>query len=72
MITKNDLLLKLKELKPTLHKEYTSKKIGLLGSFSEETFKIETDIDILVELERPIGWKYFSLNYTLKRSLMEK
>ena len=57
MITKNDILIKLKELKPILHKEYAVKEIGLFGSFSDETFNDESDIDILVELERPIGWK---------------
>ena len=46
MITKNDILLKLKELKPTLHRVYDVKEIGLSGSFSDETFNDESDIDM--------------------------
>ena len=55
MITKNDILLKLKELKPTLHKDFAVKEIGLIGSFSDETYSDDSDIDLLVELEKPIG-----------------
>ena len=61
MITKNDILSKLKEIKPDLHNDYAVKEIGLFGSFSDNTFTENSDIDILVELERPIGWKFFSL-----------
>ena len=67
MITRNYILLKLKELKPTLRKEFAVSKIGLFGSFSDETFSGESDIDLLVELERPIGWKFFSLELYLEK-----
>lgn len=72
MITKNDILLKLKELKPTLYKEYAVKEIGIFGSFSEESHNEESDIDILVELERPIGWEYFSLELYLEKIFNRK
>lgn len=67
MITRNYILLKLKELKPTLKKEFAVNEIGLFGSFSDETFSEESDIDLLVELERPIGWKFFSLELYLEK-----
>jgi predicted nucleotidyltransferase len=67
MITRNYILLKLKELKPTLKKEFAVKEIGLFGSFSDETYSEESDIDLLVELERPIGWKFFSLELYLEK-----
>ena len=67
MITRNYILLKLKELKPTLKKEFAVSKIGLFGSFSDGTFSEESDIDLLVELERPIGWKFFSLELYLEK-----
>ena len=66
MITKNDILLRLKELKPSLHRDYAVKEIGLFGSFSDGTFNEESDIDIIVELEKPIGWKFFSLELYLE------
>jgi uncharacterized protein len=67
MISKHDILLKLKELKPTLYKDYSVKEIGLFGSFSDGTFSDESDIDLIVELERPIGWKFFSLEIYLQK-----
>ena len=67
MISKQDILLKLRELKPILYNDYSVKKIGLFGSFSDNTFTKDSDIDILVELERPIGWKFFSLELYLEK-----
>ena len=72
MITKNYILLKLKELKPTLKKEFAVREIGLFGSFSDGTFSEESDIDLLVELERPIGWKFFSLELYLEKVFNRK
>ncbi len=72
MITKNDILTKLKELKPILYRNYSVKEIGLFGSFSEGDFSDESDIDILVELEKPIGWKFFSLELYLEEVFKRK
>lgn len=72
MITRNYILLKLKELKPTLKKEFAVSKIGLFGSFSDGTFSEDSDIDLLVELERPIGWKFFSLELYLGKVFNRK
>lgn len=72
MITKNYILLKLKELKPTLKKEFAVSEIGLFGSFSDGTSSEESDIDLLVELERPIGWKFFSLEIYLEKVFNRK
>jgi len=72
MIPKNDILTKLKELKPALYKDFAVKEIGLFGSFSDETNSEESDIDLLVELERPIGWKFFSLELYLENIFNRK
>ncbi len=66
MLTKNKILEKLKELKPLLVKEYSVKQIGLFGSYSDNEQNEESDIDILVEFEKPIGWKFFSLEKYLE------
>lgn len=66
MLTKNYILTKLAELKPALYKDYAVKEIGLFGSFSDESFSENSDIDLLVEFEKPIGWKYFSLEIYLE------
>ncbi len=56
MITKSDILNKLNDLKPILYKDYSLKQIGLFGSFSDDSYSEDSDIDLLVEFERPIGW----------------
>lgn len=66
MLMKNDILSKLRELKPQLHKEYAVKEIGLFGSFSDNSYTDESNIDLLVELDRPIGWKFFTLELYLE------
>ena len=72
MLSKQDILLRLKELKPILNKDYAVKEIGLFGSFSDDTFTDDSDIDILIELEKPIGWKFFSLELYLEKIFNRK
>lgn len=72
METKNEVVTKLKEIKPLLFKEYSVKSIGLFGSYADETNTQESDIDILVEFEKPIGWKFFTLELYLERILGRK
>jgi len=67
MITKADILSRLKELKPELYKDFSVKEIGLFGSYSDNSYTEDSDIDILVELEKPIGWKFFSLELYLEK-----
>ncbi|MFC2087191.1 nucleotidyltransferase family protein [Bacteroidota bacterium] len=66
MITRDDILNKLSDLKPILHRDYSVKQIGLFGSISEDSYTEDSDIDLLVEFEKPIGWKYFSLEIYLE------
>jgi predicted nucleotidyltransferase len=72
MINKDDILNRLRDLKPTLHRDFAVKEIGLFGSFSDNTFDEESDIDIVVELERPIGWKFFTLELYLENIFKRK
>ena len=67
MMNRNDILNKLKELKPFLKREYSVKEIGLFGSFATDSARDDSDIDLLVELEKPIGWKFFSLEIYLEQ-----
>ena len=72
MLTKEEILSKLRELKPTLYKEYAVKEIGLFGSFADGGFTPDSDIDLLVEFEKPIGWKFFTLEIYLEKKLGRK
>jgi len=66
MLTKNEILNKLTELKPVLYTDYNVKEIGLFGSYSDNEQNEDSDIDILVEFEKPIGWKFFTLEKYLE------
>ncbi|MGQ9857559.1 MAG: nucleotidyltransferase family protein [Thermodesulfobacteriota bacterium] len=46
-----DVLPKLKELKPIITARYTAKEIGLFGSFVQGRQDVSIDIDVLVEFE---------------------
>jgi uncharacterized protein len=72
MLTRDKILSTLRELKPVLYREFAVKEIGLFGSFSNETYTPESDIDLIVELERPIGWKFFSLEIYLEKEFGRK
>ena len=72
MITKSEIVDKLKELKPKLYTDYSVKEIGLFGSYSDNTFTESSDIDLLIELEKPIGWKFFSLEIYLESIFKKK
>jgi len=72
MLTQDYILNKLKKLKPILYKDYAVKEIGLFGSYTNDTFEADSDIDILVEFEKPIGWKYFSLEIYLEKVFERK
>jgi predicted nucleotidyltransferase len=72
MINKTEIESRLKELKPHLRKEFFVKEIGIFGSFSDNTFTDQSDIDILVEFEKPIGWKFFTLEIYLEQIFNRK
>lgn len=72
MLTGSDILDKLRELKPVLREDYAVKEIGLFGSFTDNTFTEKSDIDIIVELEKPIGWKFFTLEMFLETTFGRK
>jgi predicted nucleotidyltransferase len=72
MGTKDDIFKKLSQLKPKLYKDFAVTKIGIFGSFSNDTYKEDSDIDLLVEFEKPIGWKFFSLEIYLEKVLGRK
>jgi len=72
MMTKNDILSKLTELKPFLYSNYSVKKIGLFGSYADDSNTENSDIDLLVVLEKPIGWRFFSLEIFLEQIFNKK
>jgi len=46
---------KLKENMPTFREKYRVKKLGIFGSYIRGEQKKKSDVDILVEFEKPLG-----------------
>ena len=74
MINSNEIILKLKEIKPIYEKE-GMKLIGIFGSFAKNSATENSDIDILYELdtkklyERNEGFKSFLRIKEIKEEL---
>ena len=68
----NEIISILQSVKPQLQHEYAVKKMGLFGSFTDGTYTDSSDVDILVEFERPVGWNFFKLEKYLEKILNRK
>lgn len=58
MLTKEIIVQQLREKYPYLTSEYGVKRIGLFGSFAQGTADEASDIDMIVEFQRPVGFKF--------------
>jgi len=56
----------LKEQKPYLAERFFVEKIGIFGSYSKNKQTEESDIDILVEFNRPVGFQFLDLKKYLE------
>lgn len=59
MKNRDEVLATLRLLAHDLKDQYSVKKIGVFGSVSRGDQKEESDIDILVEFSRPVGFFKF-------------
>jgi hypothetical protein len=57
--TRQDILASLKELKNEVSREYSVKTIGVFGSVARGEQTGTSDIDLLVEFSKPVGFVTF-------------
>jgi predicted nucleotidyltransferase len=70
MKTKDEILKKLREQLPYLRETYGVNTIGLFGSYSRGEQNTESDVDLFVRFERPIGFfKFIALEDYLSERL---
>ena len=67
MLTREIIVQRLRESYPYLTTEYGVRRIGLFGSFASGTADETSDIDVVVEFQRPIGFKFIELVDYLER-----
>ena len=61
MLTRDEITTILHEHQPYLRSKYNVSKMGLFGSFSRGDYDETSDIDLVVEFERPIGFQFMEL-----------
>jgi len=71
-LTKEIILHRLRESYPQLTAQFGVQRIGLFGSFSKETSQESSDVDLIVELQRPIGLKFVEMVEFLENLLGRK
>jgi len=69
---KNEIVKILKNERLYLHKTFGIKRIAIFGSFARGEQHRDSDVDIFVELERPIGFKFIELCEHLEKKLGRK
>jgi predicted nucleotidyltransferase len=72
MITASAIETRLRETKPILQNQYFVSKIGYFGSFSMGAQTENSDLDVLVEFNKPMGWAFFDLQFFLEKQLKLK
>jgi predicted nucleotidyltransferase len=69
MISNIELENKLRSLKPELSEKFFVDRIGYFGSYSKNEQNENSDIDILVDFSKPLGWEFFDLQELLEKEL---
>ncbi len=55
-----------------LSEKYEVERIGYFGSYARGEQTKDSDIDILVEFRRPLGWAFFDLQELLEQKFQQK
>ncbi len=63
-MTRDELLTKLRELKPWLE-EQGIVNVRLFGSYARDEAGPDSDVDLLVDLAKPLGFRFFSIEEDL-------
>lgn len=72
MLTKIEIIRILKNELPYLRYIFGVKRIGLFGSSAKGIQREDSDVDLVVEFEKPIGLKFFELSEHIEMVLGKK
>ena len=62
----------LQQLKPDLSKRFHVQSLGLFGSVVRDDFSPTSDIDIIVDFDRPVGIEFIDLADYIEQRLQKK
>lgn len=69
MMTREDVLIILRKHKPELQKKYPLASIELFGSYARNEQTPESDVDVIVEFNEPVGIEFVDLLIELETIL---
>jgi uncharacterized protein len=72
MTSLKDIQVVLRECLPEIREKYGVTSIGVFGSFVRGEAGPDSDIDIMVEFGRPIGWELVDLSDYLESRLRHR
>ena len=67
-MTRAELLEKLRELKPWLE-EQGIVNVCLFGSYARDEAGPDSDVDLLVDVSKPMGWEFLTVEHQLGERL---
>jgi len=70
--TKEKIMRLLRKQLPYLQEKYGVQRIAIYGSFAKGNQTKRSDVDILVQLARPLGLEFVELAYHLEKILKKK
>ncbi len=71
-MNQESIVSKLREDLDILTNEYSVEKIGIFGSYANNSNNDDSDIDLVVNFKKPIGFKYFELIEFLEKKFGKK
>ncbi len=69
MLTKKEIITILKNELPYLRDIFGVKRIGLFGSSAKGIQREDSDVDLVIEFEKPIGLKFIELSNYIEKVL---
>ncbi len=72
MLTKEEIINDLRKELPYLRAIFSVKRIGIFGSSAKGTQREDSDVDLVVEFEKPIGLKFIELSDYIEKVLGKK
>lgn len=72
MPTQRNIAALLREQQPYLAATYGVKRIGIFGSYAHGSATEDSDVDLVLEFDRPIGFMFVELGEYLERVLDKK
>ena len=66
-MNKNQIIQKLRSIKPALQEKYGVTELALFGSYSRDEQTEKSDIDILVAYNKKLGMQFLDMIYELDK-----